>query len=637
MLEAIRNNAQGVFVWLIVGLIGISFALFGLGSYFSGASKVVAASVNGVDISSTELTRAYQNYQERLRKMLGEQYRPEMFGTARVKMDVLQGLITQEVLNQMMYEQGYMAASEQVFNKIKQYDAFQDDGKFSAKLYKEVLSSQRMNGEVFENDLSREIVSQDIRAGISTSAFLTDKEKKSLAALENQRREIGYFNISVKPYRKLIKISDDEVKSYYEKNQQLFLTDEKVQIEYVELKMDDVAALQEVSDEMAKQQYESSKGSYKIDDSKAVENKMASISTKLKNGASFSDLAKQYSHDKASSKQGGSLGYITRGIGEEFDKVLFALKKGEVSKVIKSKEGFQILKLEDIRAGDPEERKVSHILIKPEKKQQSFAEVKASIIKDLKLDKASKVFFDDADKMNNLSYETPDSLEPVADALGIKIKTSALMTRRGGAGLFAKPKIMSATFSNEVLKDGRNSELIELSDTHMVVLRIKKHQVASVQALDIVKSRVKNSLLKEQASKKVQKVASEILARLHNNETINAITKRYPETKWNKVGWITRKADNKAKLSVQLSEQLRQHAFAMPKPTADKISWDKVSLTAGDQAVVALYKVDASNKESSDSARITTVLGNADYESFVNYLKSQADISISQEAITAGN
>jgi len=211
MLQAIRNNAQGVLVWIVVGLIVVSFALFGLGSYLSGASKVVAASVNDVEISSTALTRAYQNYQERLRKMFGEQYRPEMFGTARVKNEVLQGLITQEVMNQMLHEQGYLASAEQVFEKIKKYEAFQEDGVFSAKRYKEVLSLQGINGEAFEYDLSRDIASQQIRAAISASAFLTEKEKTTLAALENQKREIGYFDISVKPYRKLIKISDADI------------------------------------------------------------------------------------------------------------------------------------------------------------------------------------------------------------------------------------------------------------------------------------------------------------------------------------------------------------------------------------------------------------------------------------------
>lgn len=631
MLQSIRNNAQGLLVWIVVGLIVISFALFGLGSYLSGASKVVAASVNGVDISSTALTRAHQNYQERLRKMFGDQYRPEMFATARVKSEVLNGLITQEVMNQMLSEQGYLASSEQVFEKIKSYEAFQEDGVFSSKRYKEVLSAQRMNGEAFEYDLSRDIASQQIRAAISSSAFLTDKEKTTLAALENQKREIGYFDISVNPYRKLIKISDDDIKSHYEKNSQLYMSTEKVQIEYLELNMDDVAALQEVTDDMIKQQYESSPESYMANDDAAAKKKITELRKQIQKGANFAELAKKHSQDKGSAKQGGDLGYVTRGVEEKFDNAVFALKKGEVSQVIKSKSGFQIIQLDDIRSGDPEERKVRHILVKAENKLKSLDDVEKSIKKELQLQAAGKIFFDDADQMNNLSYETPDSLQPVAEALGLKIKMSPLMTRRGGAGLFANPKIISATFSDDVLKQGRNSELLELSDTQLVVLRIKEHQVATVQPIDKVKARIKNSLLQQEAAKRTQEVTSDILARVNNNESIAAIQKRYPEVKWDKTGWINRKAEKKSKLS----EQLRQHAFAMPKPSAEKTNWSKVDLQAGNQAVVALLKVEEVSDAQADSDRITQLMGNADYNSFVQYLRSQADINITQSAIEA--
>ena len=629
MLQAIRNNAQGVLVWIVVGLIVVSFALFGLGSYLSGASKVVAASVNDVEISSTELTRAYQNYQERLRKMFGDQYRPEMFTTARVKNEVLQGLITEEVMNQMMYEQGYSASAEQVLERIKKYEAFQDDGVFSAKRYKEVLSAQRMNGEAFENDLSRDIASQQIRTAISTSAFLTEKEKATLAALQNQKREIGYFDILVKPYRKSIKISDADIKSHYEKNGQLYLTTEKVQLEYIELNMDDVAALQEVTDEMVKQRYESSPENYMANDDAAVKKKLTELRKQIQQGADFATLAKKHSQDKGSAKQGGDLGYLTRGVEEQFDKIVFALKVGEVSQIVKSKQGFQIIQLDDIRKGDPEERKVRHILVKAETKLKPFAKVKDAIRKELKYQQAGKVYFDDADQMNNLTYETPDSLDPVAEALGLKVKTSVLMTRRGGSGIFANPKILSAAFSDDVLKQGRNSEMLELSDTQLVVLRVKQHQVASVQPLNKVKSRIKNTLLQQQVSKKAQDVTTDILTRVQNNESIDSVQKRYPEAKWNKTSWITRKPETKS----TLSEQLRKHAFAMPKPLVEKTSWDKIALAAGNQAVIALFKVEEVSDGKADYEPITKVIGNADYDSFVQYLKSQADITISQNAL----
>jgi len=629
MLQSIRNNAQGVLVWIVVGLIVVSFALFGLGSYLSGASKVVAASVNGTDISSTALTRAYQNYQERLRGMFGDQYNPEMFATPRVKHEVLQGLITQEVMNQMLHEQGYQASNEQIVEKIKTYEAFQEGGVFSPERYKEVLSLQGLNGEAFENDLSRDIAAQQLRTAITSSAFLTEKEKKTLAALENQKREIAYFNVSVKPYLDSIKVSDDEIKAAYEKNSHLYLTQEKVQLEYVELNMDKVAAAQEVSDEMIKQHYESSPESYMANDDAAANKKISDLRQQIKNGEDFAGLAEKYSQDKASAKQGGDLGYLTRGVEENFDKVVFALKKGEVSDVIKSKQGFQLVMVDDIRAGDPEERKVRHILIKPERKLKPLSDVKAAIKKDLQYQQAGKVFFDDADQMNNLSYETPDSLQPVAEALGLKVKTSPLITRRGEAGLLANPKVLSAAFSDEVLKNGRNSELLELSDTQLVVLRVKQHEPAKVKDLAEVKSQIKNNLLREKAGAKVATVSSDILQRLNKDESVASIQKRYSEVKWTKADWITRKAEKDSKLPAPV----REFAFTMAKPVDAKAIWDKVVLASGDQSVIALYKVAESKETLSDESRITQNMGSADYESFVQFLKSEADISISPTAI----
>jgi len=272
-------------------------------------------------------------------------------------------------------------------------------------------------------------------------------------------------------------------------------------------------------------------------------------------------------------------------------------------------------------------------LIKPERKLKPFAEVKVAIKKELQYELAGKIFFDDSDQMNNLSYETPDSLESVAEGLGIKVKTSTLMTRRGGAGLFANPKILSAAFSDEVLKEGRNSEMLEISDTHLVVLRIKEHQVASVQALDKVEARIKDNLLQEYAGKKAQEVTSDILARLQKNENIESVAKRFPETVWNKTGWVKRKAELKSKLSTSI----RQHVFAMPKPVAEKTSWDKITLPTGDQAVIALFKVEEADDGNSEvnNERVIQIIGKTDYDSFVKYLKSQADISISQAVLEA--
>ena len=631
MLQFIRNNTQGIFVWIIVGLIILAFTVVGLGSYFSGASKVVTASVNGVDINETQVTRAYQDYQERLKKMFGAQYRPEMFSENRIKSEVIQNLITQEVLTQMIESQKYVASSEQVLKKLNKYEAFQSDGKFSAVRYKEVLKLQGINGEAFESGISKDIASQQIRNAITKSAFLTTKEQAVLAELENQKRVVGYFEINLEPYQKIIKVTDKEIKAYYEKNSHLFLTQEKVQLEYIELNMDKIAAKQDISNEMIMQQYESSPENYMGNDEASAEKKVNSILKQIKSGYDFSDMAKKHSQDTGSAKQGGDLGYLTKGVNDEFDKIVFGLKKGEVSKVVKSKSGFQIIKLDDIRTGDPEERKVRHILIKAERKLKPLAEVSAAIKKELQYQQAGKVFFDDADKMNNLSFDSPDSLKPVAEALGLNLKSSDLMTRRGGAGILANPKVLTAAFSTEVLKEGRNSELLEISDSHLMLLRVKQHQAASTEPLKNVKLKIKNTLLTEKADKKAEAVTVDILTSLKNKEIIEVIKKRYPEIKWHKSELITRKAEKDSKLP----EAIRKHVYTMAKPQGTEPSWDRLSLSAGNKAVIALYKVEKSGSvKIADSLRFTQILGNADYSALVENLKSQADVSIFQRPTT---
>ncbi len=633
MLQAIRNNAQGIFVWIVVGLIVISFALFGLGSYLSGASKVVAASVNGVEISSTRLTRAYQDYQERLRQMFGEQYRPDMFPAATIKRQVLQQLITEEVLNQHLAEQGYHASAQQILAQLKQYKAFQDGGEFSAARYKQVLAIQGMNGEAFEAGLAQDIATQQMQSGISNSNFLTATEQQYLRQLQNQHREVGYFEISLRPYRQSVSVTDNEITEFYKKNQQRFMSEEKVQLEYVELDLAALAQKQTISDAMILQHYESAPDNYMQVDEAAAKKKLAAIRQQIVNGADFAEMAKKYSQDKSSAANGGELGYVTRGNGEAFDNAVFALKKGEVSDVVKSEQGFQIMQVDDIRDTDPEERLVRLILIKPEKKMKPLNMVKDEIRKELQYQQASKIFYDDSDEMNNLGYENPESLEPVADALGLPVKVTGFFTRRGGEGIAADPKVLAAAFSNEVLNEGRNSELIELSDSHVLVLRVKKHLPAKVKPLEQIKSQIKAALLDEKAAAKADAVASEMLAKLKSGAAITTIQRDYKHARWHAKQWIGRRPDPAS----AVSPLLRQQIFAMAKPQNNTPVWEKFALSQGKEVVAGVFAIKVDEKAGFDANQYAAMMGTTDFSAYIEFLRSRADISVNESVFETDN
>ena len=634
MLQLIRDRAQGIIVWTIVGLIIITFALFGLSSYLSGVSKVNVATVNGVEISETELVRAYQNYQQRLQQMLGKNYNPDMFNEAVLKREVLQSLISRELVNQYLFDTGFGASPQQVLDFLHAIPAFQEEGKFSAQRYEQVLAVQGMSKALFEQDVARDLMAEQLRNSILQSDFVTASEHNSYSMLQNQERDIGYVQFSRQSYLQEIKLDDAEIEAYYNERRSEFMTAEQVSINYVELDLNKAANQFDVSDDEIKSYYQQNLANYvkqpeqrkashilfKVDDSAdetKAKQQAIEVLAQIKNGASFAEMAKQYSQDIGSAKQGGDLGYFGKGVMDAaFEATTFKLSKGEVSEPVRSSFGYHLIKVEDIRAET----------VTPLK------EVSATIKKDLQLQQAEKTFYEDTTRLENLSYENPDSLELVASELGLKEISSGLFGRRGGAGLLSNPKVLSAVFSDEVLNQGRNSELIELSDTHVLVLRVNEHKPATQQPLAQVQARITTLLKQVNAAKLASEQAAQAREKLLAGEDAKKLAKSY-KIKWQAPGFIKRTPGKDDKLS----PQIRQEVFKLAKPNEARPVVSVVGLNNGDTAVVALYAVREGSvetepaKQKADNVRLAAMQGNVSYAAMMESLQTQADITVVQK------
>ncbi|MEJ2140780.1 MAG: SurA N-terminal domain-containing protein [Gammaproteobacteria bacterium] len=635
MLQQIRDRAQGLIVWTIVGLIIITFALFGLSSYMSGSAKVNVATVNDVDISQTEFLRAYQNYQQRLQQMLGKNYNPAMFNEDVVKQQVLDGLITREVLTQTLNESGFGASHEQILAKIQSIDSFFDEnGKFSAKQYKRVLALQGMNSAMFEKRISQDIADEHLYAGLVRSAFVTPKQIETNTKLQGQKRDVNYILVSHQLFMDSVKISDVDIEKYYADNKSNFMTPEMVSVEYLELDINESAREFEVSDDEIRQQYDQNIKQYEAEpeqrkashiliaindktDEATAKTEIEKVKSRLDKGEDFAAVAKEVSQDPGSAKQGGDLGFFGRGVMDKaFEETAVSLKKGEISQPVKSAFGFHIIKVTDIKSG----------------KVTPFKDVKAKIKKELQIQKAEQKFYTDIDTLNNLTYESPDSLQPAADALGLTVKQSSMFTRRGGQGIFQNTKVVNAAFSDEVLVNGRNSELVELSDTHVVVVRKKEHKPSDVMALDKVRSRIENTLKREQAIEKASQLAKEMAGKLGSGEKPESLVKSVKAASFVKAGLIGRKP---GKEDAKVRSDIRQAAFKMPKPKDIPVN-KQVALNNGDQAVVMLNKViDGTETPKNSQQQLAAVYGNTSYDDFVKYLREQADIKLYPENIKA--
>ena len=631
MLQLIRDRAQGIIVWTIVGLIIITFALFGLSSYLSGASKAIVATVNGVEITETDFLREYQNMQQRLQQMLGKNYRPGMFDEKAMKQRVLEGLIQRELLNQELEEGGFYVAPQQIASTIQSMPVFQDDsGEFSTGRYRQILTSQRMRPETFEYQLARDIADEHLQNGLKRSAFVTEQEFAYIQQLQNQQRKIGYFTLPLKYYLKNIEISEEEIQAYYEQHGNEFKTPEKVSVDYVELKLEDMAKQIEISDKEIEEFYQRHKDNYKIgEDRRRVRHilitvdkdmddataraKIEDIAARLAAGEDFASLAKAESMDPGSAAQGGDLGMISRGMMDKtFEEAAFSLKKGEISKPVRSRFGYHLIRVDAIEKA----------------KLRPLAEVKEQIRKEMQQEQAEKHFYEDIEKLNNLSYEIPDSLTPVAEELGLEIKQSPLFARTGTSGLFSNQNLVAAAFSDEVLKQNRNSELVELSETDVVVMRLRKHQPASQLDLKDVRELIVTQLKDEKARKQANEDAAAAIKQMQAGKAPAEVARAY-KRKWQLVGFIGRKPEKDEKLD----NVLRKTVFEMPRPQEGKPVFTPLTLANGDAAVAALYEVKPGEPGSdpaslkAEKKQLESRYGELEYSAFMKYLASKATIT----------
>ncbi len=642
MMQLIRDKAQGVFVWMIVAFIIITFATFGLSSYLSGSANVAVAVVNGDEILKSDYDRAYQNFQQRMQQQQGANYRADLFPEAFIRQQVINSLVTDIIFEQYLLDHKFSASASQIQALLAQQNVFNDDNKqFSKRRYREVLSQQSINVEQYENSIRKQIAQQHLYKGLQDSAFVLSSDIEKYQKLKNQQRDIGVLRLSLAKFKSDVKITDEEQQAYYKSHLAEFMTAEMVSVEYAELNLEKSALHFSVSEDEAKKYYTENTKLYttgtekrkirhilinvnkKTDDASAKK-LITDIYEKINAGADFIELAKSSSQDLGSSKNGGDLGLVSKGDNDKsFDDVAFATKINEVSKPVRSRFGYHIIKVDEIKS----------VVTK------SFDSVKTKIMSNLKKSKAEEDFFKDVDRMDQLAYETSDSLGPMKDELNIEVQTSKLFTRSGGAGILSDKRVLDQIFSDDVLNGGRNSTPVELSESHYVVVRLLKRQAATQKTLDDVKTIIQSRLLKEKANTLISESASQVVDKLLKGNTGDDIVSGMKYSKWSRFGYISRQqASVTDKDKESIDAVLRKKAFSMSRP-AGKPSIDTISMAGGDKSVVVVFAVkeksDATNSDeiSNELRSLTAANSNTELDSFIAFMREQADIKILKKAV----
>jgi peptidyl-prolyl cis-trans isomerase D len=627
MLHFIRERAQGWVAWFIVGLITIPFALWGVNSYITGASDIVVASVNGEPIKQAEFQRSLQQYRERMREMMGDSFDPSLFDNQSTKQNILNGLIEQKLLYSANQTLGQRVSDSDINQAVQQTTAFQVDGQFDSERYKMLLARAGFSPASYETQLRIDLLGKELGSSIQRTATVTKHDIDSLLRLEKQKREMAYGVIAAGPLAAEIVINDDDAMAIYNDNKNRYTTPEQVSVDYIELSVADLAKTIDVEETVLKQFYADSMGQFMSleqrqashilieGDAEQALKILAAAEHRLSQGEDFSTVAKELSQDIASAPTGGDLGLLQRGVmdNEVFDSALFGLTEvGDVSEIVKTEYGHHLIKLTGIQASQG----------------KAFADVKSEIEASYRRQEAEQLFFEQAERLAELSYENPDSLGLAAEELELKIQTSTLFTREGGKGIAADKNIVNVAFSDETLVEDLNSAVIELSESHLVVLHKKEHVLTSQLPFEVVSTEIKSTLKSQRAEDKAIEMGKAVLGKLQSG--VDDAEPLFPQGQWHEAAVIERS-------ETALDRDILEQAYAMKKPS-DTPVYHGFTTSKGNYVVVKLTAVidgDIEQATEQDRVGLSSYLakhhGDSELNAFLESLKAEADIDISPD------
>jgi len=626
MLHFIRERAQGWVAWFIVGLISIPFALWGVNSYLTGPSDVLVAEVNGEPIQQAEYQKALQQYRDRMRNMMGENFDPAMFEGLAVKQNVLNGLIEQKLLVSAGHDLGQRVTDQALFNIIKSTTAFQKNGQFDNDVYSMTLARVGLSPAQYEAQLRVDVLTQELAENTQRSVIIGDYELDTILRLDNQTREIAYGVISAQDQVEQVVVTDEAVREYYDEHSANYMAPEQMVVDYVELSVDELSKNITVDDALLNAFYEKNKEQFVgpeqrqashilvEGDDETAQAKLALIQQRLKQGDDFAAVATEFSQDTGSASEGGDLGLFQRGVMDPaFEEAVFSMTKvGEVGEPVKTEFGYPLIKLTAIQASEG----------------KSFIDVRDQVELLYRRQKAEDLFFEQAEKLANLSYENPDNLDVVAEELSLTIKTSPAFMRDGNTtGIAKNLKVANVAFSEDVLVHNLNSAVIELSKSEFLVLHKNKHINASQLPYESVAPAITEQLRYAGARDKAREIGEALLAKLKSGVSTDDL---FSGNEWHASQSYTR-------ISKELSSQILDRAFAVAKPRSET---SFIGFTASNGNYIVANIISAKDGIPADApqeerdglkSHLGRTYGTSELQALVDSLKEEAKIKLFQE------
>ena len=622
-----RDGAQGLGAKVLVGIICFVLVVFGFGAFnFLAENEPRAASVNGDEITVRELQIETQRQKRNLQSSMGDEVDPNLIDNLVSQQAVLDSLINRTLLRQTAEELALVGLAESFRKELIDNPNFQVDGVFNQSMYRSTLQNLGYSPQSFQSAMETDAQLSQLVDVYQDTAFTTEHELRDAASMLNQTRDVAYMIIDAAMFEEGVGVSETEIADFYEMHTDQFVTEESFDLAYVEFSDHDSRNEIDISMEDVRSAYESAKAASESNDRRRAshillevnENRslvealeeMSDIRSRVLGGEDFSTLAKELSEDPGSGSAGGDLGVAGRGaFVSDFEDVLWSLTTGDVSLPFQTEFGVHLVKLVAVEAVE----------------FPSFDDEQSAIRETLLTERAERLFEERLAAVDKLAFEETDSLQPIADAHALEIKTVEGLTRSEGVGVFSSMKVRQGMLEIDVIDNGFNSRPILLEDTHAVVARLVDRTASKQKSLNEVREQIVAQLKRDKTDEQVVTMIHDTVVRLENEESASDVAARVGAT------WV--RSDDATRAADSVPTPILQRAFELAAPGERSRSVGETQLEDGKRAIVLVTNASLGDFGATTeferlqlTDQLTDFFGQRDFEGLIQTLRSDASI-----------
>ncbi len=627
MLQKLNERIQGAVAWTIIGVVAVTFMLFGVDSYLQARHEAAAeAEVDGHAISKHAFELQY-------RRVRQAQEASGMTDGAEkaLKSQILDDMIATQVNMRAARQSGFGLDAAQANAAILQIPQFQKDGHFSPDRYQQALSNALFTAQSFQEEVRQGMLLNQQRFAFMGTAFALPDEIEKFVKLYGQTRDYRYVRIPSSVFLEGVQVSEDEVKTYYEQHQDEFLSPEQVRLDFVRLSMPTVRDGFKPTEAALKSYYESNQSNYMAptrwsvrhilfevaEDASKEDREAASARAEAfykemqASPDTFEKQAKTVALEKPGTTKDGILPWVIAGESDLDVELVNLTKTGEVLGPVKTEAGYEVFQL---LAYEPTK-------LKP------FAEVQEEVAEHWIASHAQTEYARLLEELADQSYQTPDSLTAVAEVLKLPIEQTERFGREdvkaSKDSILTSPEVLKAAFSHDVLILGNNSAPIQVDEDTVVVVRIREHLKATEKPLKEVAANIQKTLRLSKAQMRAMQLGDSLLHAKQSSLQDSAQQFLAQHLTWQTVTQATRDSSlapaEVNRLAFTLSDAKQRAGLAL----ADNSGYVVVELQKTVDGKLSML-----DKEqlASIAQQIGANYGAIDYDLYVNQLLDQAKI-----------